>query len=547
MPRKIRVIIVDDEARLRRGIERLVLSNQDAWDVIGSFSSGTECLEAIEETKMAFDLLITDVKMPGIDGLTLIKKLKDITTFYSVVISGFDDFQYLQTAIREGASDYFIKPINRDEFRAQLENIKQKIVAQWEDDQYFEEIEKKASQLTHVKQTQMLSEMTRKQEVDLSLLEWTKDFPKGSYQLIYVSMDNLIRKTKSFQKEDWNAWTFAIDNICDELLERLHAHLIQSWRWKDKDLSFWVLLHLQKSEMDSFGQYCSQFAEELRMNIRRFTPFTSSIAISDSIHELTLLPSAKDELLTYIQFRLLYDGNQIFSKEVVDSFQANKKLIGSKEMENQIHKLIFSLEHKNKEGIELEIDRFINTIQALDSPEKIGHVLNLLGMLVINFMLKNSHTVDEIPRINEVFSFTKKIANISELKEVLREWINEVLNYLDRKDKSQNLDHISLAKKWIAQHLNENITIQKIASQVYMNPTYICEYFKNQTGETVLDFVTRIRMEKARDLLLTTNLKIYDISVKVGYTDTKYFSKLFKKQLGETPSKYREKIILDQT
>lgn len=547
MHRKIKVIIVDDEARLRRGVERLVLLNQKDWEVIGSYKNGLECLEEVREKDITFDLLITDVKMPGIDGLTLIKELKEMTTFYSVVISGFDDFQFLQTAIREGASDYFIKPINRDEFQAQLEKIKKKIVAEWEDNQYFEEIETKASQLNYVKQTQMLSEITRKQEIDLSLLEWTKDFPKGTYQLLYVCMDNLISKTKSFQKEDWNAWTFAIDNICDELLAGLNAQFIQSWRWKDKDLSFWVLLHSQETlHEDFFARKGFQFAEELLSSIRRFTPFTSSIAISNLVNELTLLPSTKDELLTYIQFRLLYGGNQIFAKEAIESFQVKKKEMESKELENQINKLIFFLDSKNKEGIKNEIDKFIYGIQLLETPDKIDQTLQLLGIQVINFMIKNSFSINEFPMIKEVFGFTKKFATIKELKQAVNEWINQVLNYLDKKDNSQNVDHISLAKKWITQHLSENITIQKIASQVYMNPTYFCEYFKNQTGETVLDFVTRIRMEKARDLLVTTNLKIYDISEKVGYTDTKYFSKLFKKQLGETPSKFREKIILGQ-
>jgi two-component system response regulator YesN len=79
-----------------------------------------------------------------------------------------------------------------------------------------------------------------------------------------------------------------------------------------------------------------------------------------------------------------------------------------------------------------------------------------------------------------------------------------------------------------------------------MNPTYFCEFFKNQTGETVLDYVTRIRIEKARELLLKTDLKIYDISIKVGYTDTKYFSKLFKKHYGEVPSKFKERMKFEQ-
>jgi len=98
---------------------------------------------------------------------------------------------------------------------------------------------------------------------------------------------------------------------------------------------------------------------------------------------------------------------------------------------------------------------------------------------------------------------------------------------------------IELATKWILDNLGENITIEKISSKVFMNPSYFSEYFKRKTGETVLDFVTRKRMEKAISLLQTTNIKIYEVSTLTGYTDTKYFSKLFKKYYGVLPSQIR--------
>jgi two-component system response regulator YesN len=90
--------------------------------------------------------------------------------------------------------------------------------------------------------------------------------------------------------------------------------------------------------------------------------------------------------------------------------------------------------------------------------------------------------------------------------------------------------------------LGVNITIEKIAREIPMNPTYFCEYFKSQTGVTILDYVTKTRLEKAKELLVTSDLKIYDIAEQVGYADTKYFSKLFKKYYGEVPSKFKEKV-----
>lgn len=546
MHKKIRTVIVDDEARLRRGIERLVLSCDEDWEIVGSFSSGNECLEAFQQTELSFDLLITDVKMPGMDGLTLIKEMKKTSSFQAMVISGFDDFQFLQTAMREGASDYMIKPIDRDEFKAQLKKIREKIMTQWDELHHLEEIELKAFQLTYVKQIQKLSHITWQQDIDLSLFEWTKELPTGDYLLLYISMDNLVSKAKSFHKEDWNAWTFAIENIFDEMMNKLKHSSIQSWKWNGEDLSFWLLLHVDDKQSKSLEEISVQFAEDLRANIKQFTPLTCSIAVSQKIEDLTLLSSVKDELLTFIQFRLLYGGNQIFSNSAIEKWKENKSGRDNKEVENKINKIIISLDSMNQETTKREISSFLNMIETLESPKEIEQSLQLLGIQIINYMIKNARGKDEFPLIQEVFKLTKKMVNFIELKNEVYEWIKKVLHILERKTDTQNLDHIDIAKKWMINHLDQNITIHKIASQVYMNPTYFCEYFKSQTGETVLDYVTRIRIEKARELLRTTDLKIYDISVKVGYTDTKYFSKLFKKYYGEVPSKYKERMKFEQ-
>jgi two-component system, response regulator YesN len=547
--RKIRVIIVDDEARLRRGVERLVLSSSDEWEVVGSYPSGQECVEAVKQEELFFDLLITDVKMPGMDGLTLIKNLKEFTSFHSMVISGFDDFQFLQTAMRQGASDYLIKPIDRDEFKGQIEKLKRKIVSQWDDLKYKEEMESKAEQLTYVKQIQLLSEMTWMQDIDLSLLEWTKGFPKGDYQLMYVRLDNLKSKTNSFQHVDWETWAFAIDNICEEMRENLRSISIDSWKWNGEDLSFWLLLHnpnISEDRGNHFENSSFNFAEELRLNIRKFTPFTCSIAVSNPVTDLTLLPSMKEELHTYIQFRLLYGGNQIFSKNTIEISRVSKKENDSKEIENQIRKIIFTLESRNQEQTKSEVQVFLNRIQDLESPEEIEQKIHSFAIHIIHFMLKNTLEKDEHGMIKEVFELTSKTSTFTELKHAVYEWVKKVLYSLERMNTTLNVDPLNLAKDWIVAHLDQNITIQKIASHVYMNPTYFCEYFKNQMGETVLDFVTRVRMEKARELLVSTDLKIYDIALNVGYNDTKYFSKLFKKQYGDTPSKYKEKLIFEQ-
>lgn len=544
MSDSIRTIIVDDEPRIRRGVERLVLSCGDEWDVVGTFQSGKECLEQVQKSNLQFELIITDIKMPEMDGLTLIKKLKKFTSFYSIVVSGFDDFEFLQTAIREGASDYLIKPIDREEFKQQLDRLKKEIFRKRQQEARQRKMEQRAAQLQYVLQIQKLAEATRQDDVDLSYLEWTKEFPKGNYKLLYVSIDHIVSKSKHYEKEEWNTWKFAVENILDESVHNYRFNEnIHIWKWRgEEELSFWILIHNGESErIEAFT-----LAEEIKNNVKEFTPFTCSIAVGNDFEDLTLLSNEKNELITYKQFRILYGGNRIFSKKFIDRIQENRKLNKGnrrQEIENSLNRIQLYLESKHAGKTLAEIDQLLNKLQEIQQPDEIEHITKLLGISLINYIMKSGRIANESERIQHLFNITNKSSNFSEYRNEVHDWCKEILKQFDELLSNERTEPVEFAKRWIKEHIGEKITIPKISGQVYMNPTYFCEYFKKNTGETVLDYVTRVRLEKARELLVKSNMKITDVATQVGYSDTKYFSKLFKNTFGETPSKYKEKSI----
>jgi YesN/AraC family two-component response regulator len=351
----VKTVVVDDEARIRRGIERLVTTCSEEFQVIGSFASGNELLDVYHRDQLEFDLLITDIRMPGLDGLELIKELKNYTSFEAVVISGYNDFKYLQTAIREGAVDYMVKPIIREEFRQQLHRVKEKI--------FHKRLEE----------------------------------------------------------------------------ERL------------------IKLNLEFSHM------------------------------------------------------------------------------------KRVETIIQSLELKKFEEAVSLLNQFLDEIEYASS-EEIERSIQSLAVQIVNHIGNHTIVSNETDFLYDAINLTKRAGNFKVIRYTLSEWMQNVYLSLNNLKNPVKADPIQTAKQWIIENLADNITIEKIAREIPMNPTYFSEYFKNQTGETVLDFVTRTRIEKARELLFLTDLKVYDIAEKVGYTDTKYFSKLFKKYFGEVPSKYKEKI-----
>ena len=539
--KQIKTIIVDDENRIRRGIEKLVLSCGEEWTVVAAFGDGQELLDAYHAKPIEFDILITDIRMPIIDGLTLIKEMKKLTSFCPMVISGFDDFSYLQTAMREGALDYLIKPIDREEFRSQLNILKEKILTNRRNLENLEIMKKQSLELTYTKQIKKLNEITIGNEVDISIVDWSKDFLDGSYTLMYITIDQVLSHSRSMEKDEWKTWVLAHENIFNEMLNEYSQ---KYWKWKGEGAAFWILFCNLNVNADHFKNEVYEFANSLKNNVKKYTLFSNTIAISHVFFDITLLPTVTKDVLELMQYRLIYGENQILQQDMEDPLIHEKsETKHANELQQLIHRILQSLERMNEAELIENVTLFAEELQKVRVPSEIKLFVQSLSIQMINYLIKYTPRLsNDLFDIQDTSRLLKNIGNFEELNVEIKEWVMDVFNKLMIVNEEKVLNQVEVARSWIIENMKESITIEKIAKQVYMNPTYFCEYFKNQTGETVHDFVTSTRINKARELLLTTNLKVYEISEQVGYADTKYFSKLFKRYYGELPSKYKEKV-----
>lgn len=538
---RIRTVIVDDEGRIRRGIERMVRSLGDEWELVGTFSDGLEVYEAVINQSLSFDLLISDIRMPEMDGLTLNKKLKSQLSFLTIFISGFDDFEYLQTALRDGAVNYILKPIDKEQFQIQMYEVKQKIEMLYKEKQEWNRMQEKASQLEYTKQLQLLSEMTWNEEKDIAYLEWTRQFPSGCYQLVHISIDQIFSQTKEFLPEDWNSWTQKIENILEEtVVGSIRVHQINSWWWRGSKLNYWILLQIQdKADAPNFLSISREFAEKLRISIHKLTPVTVSVALGNEFNDLALFSNMKNELHTLLQFRMIQGGNQVFETDLFEVIKVQKSKGISSSILKYTEQVINSFSQGKREDLLKALQGFFREIESLSSPIMINEAVHYLLIGIVNNWIENDGYSEDPNLLTDALNITKNAANFIQLKDRVKMWIVHVMEKMTDMKKEQH-NPIQVAKEWIKNNLGDNISIKKIAQQVYMNPNYFCDYFKNQTGETILDYVTSVRLEKAKELLEKTDLKIYDISLSVGYQDTKYFSRLFKQWIGQTPSQFRE-------
>ncbi|MBB3111493.1 two-component system response regulator YesN [Paenibacillus phyllosphaerae] len=536
---RIRTLIVDDEPRIRRGIERLLLSCGDGFEIAAVLADGMEALEYMHRNAGAVDLVISDVKMPEMDGLTFVKEASSHYKFYSLFISGYDDFEYLRAALREGAVDYVLKPVDRDQFRQRMAEIEEKIASDRSRQFKLGELEQQALRLGRTRQTQALS-YTTSQGVDLSRLGyWVDEFPKGRYQLMYVSLDALPVKSRAYTARDWEAYFYALENILEELVQ-LHAQQTDSsaWCWRGGQSDFWTLLHLPEVEADTDPSW-TPLADRIRSAFRLYTPFSASIATGEAIEDLYLLPEAKRHCLSLIQYRLIEGGNRLFRPKRDTRGAAGPATEAY--LPPAIDRLKLAVEQTRLDEALLQAKYVFEHLEKKESPAAILQAVMNLLILVHSVSLTGSGHSGFSVTLEESFDKLQRAAHLHELKQEVNTRIAEAVRGIEASRLGSKLrSPVDQAKAWIRGNLAGELTIKRIADQVHLNPTYFCECFKSQTGETVLDYVTRKRMESAKELLQNPGMKLQEISVQVGYQDVKYFSRLFKQWSGITPSQYRD-------
>ena len=368
--------------------------------------------------------------------------------------------------------------------------------------------------------------------------KWLQLIGKGSFQLLYISIDQNRNQTWS---DEYLAWLkVANEDILSSLKISLEEWSSSSnrrkWLWRDDLFSIWILIEHQES------QHLRKETEALlrlwKENIKNISENTVTIAVGSVFTNMEDYLTNRKKLESVMQNRMIYGCNKVFwLEQLPETSEESKK--HSSEIIKSIQQLLFSLENEGKKEVIISLEEYFKKLQLISSASILEEAVQLLGLRIVNRWVELEGFGEERILFREVISLTKNTSNFYQLKDKIKFWVLSVMERI-QKAKRTNKNPIQKAKDYIQDHLGESITIKLIAQQVYMSPTYFSVYFKEQTGETILDYITKTRLKKATELLETTDLKIYDIAVQLGYQDTKYFSRLFRQWYGYTPSQYRE-------
>lgn len=527
-----RVMLVDDEEEVRFAIERKLDWNSIGFEVVATAENGQEALEKALEFEP--DVVMTDIHMPFMNGLDFCKKLKEELPATKVVIfSGYDEFEYAKEAIKVEAEEYILKPIDSEELRGVFTRIKSRLDDELNKRRNIENLERFYQESFPILREQFL----------IALLE-------GS-----ISRDRIADAAKkyglSMESPFYGVCTFrlSVDSQKEDELSSKESLLAVSLNQINKDrlTSFSELYSINyldrivvicgMNESDEYTEFVNQIDLICKFATKLLGVATNA-GIGNLVSSVSQIPQAYKEAKDAVSYRILLDENQAITINDVEPKNPSMNIISDK----QIMSLIKQIKIGDDTSVNCAIDDIIDAIR--NASVAIYQLELVIVQIHLEIMkLVKSYDISEQDMEAYDIDIYSKIKTMTSIED-LRQWLVEESVGVRNLVKLERIDSTKLlmenAKSFIEEHYFESdISIDRVCSHLGVSATYFSSLFKKDTGVSFVTYLTNMRMEKAVELLNTTDEKTYVIASKIGYDEPNYFSYVFKKAYGISPSKYR--------
>ena len=516
------ILVTDDEQIVIDSLSFII--NKNFADEMKVFTalSGTEAIEIV--MKENIDIIFMDINMPGLSGLetvSVITKLKPNIVF--VILSAFDRFQYAQEAINLGAYKYITKPVNRN---VVIETIRG------------------AMQLVQEKQGKLSADMELHKKLDLVSPMIENDF---IYACIYNNEKSIDLSSylDYFNLTD-NPWVFCcfeFPNInsdnqystylkIHELLNTEHRCLVSSFIM-NRIVVFFPIFS-ENPEYSEIQEQIKKFYTSLSYNI------TAGIraGVSSIFSDKSKLQASYSEALSALN-KVSNDGGLIFTDGITYSSEQNtaSRKASTNEFKNQI---INKLSSGDSNGVKSFLELF--TSELIAQKLAIDKIKNAFFELIVtaNNATHEQNKTFTSETFDNAFATMSTINDTKLIKEFAQKFLMECTQAVSSVKKAEENPIIKKVCAYVDENLSSDISLETAADFVGVSSFYLSKLFKEEKGETFINFISDKRLEKSRQLLSETSLSIKEITAEVGYNDQNYFSRIFKTKYGLSPKEYRK-------
>lgn len=533
-----KLLIADDEQIVIEGIKNSINWSEYDIKVVGTAKNGTEALKLAEELQP--DIIISDIKMPGLDGLALIEKLKAFLPNVKVVlISAYEEFDYAKQAIRLGVNSYLSKPVKKSEVINEVCKIKQLLERKKHEEEAAIRLQQRFNENLPVLREHFLNTLIRGNTVsDLEIKFQTYHINLSPHKTgVMVCKIDHLRSINFTDEAQVQLLMLRITDIINELiLPVCKGVTFQSYNQEI------ITIFNVPDEIEFSIEELIKLAEKIKERILDETEIEVSIGIGRIYSEIKDIGLAYKEAVKALNYRLVYgDNNVLYIENVEDIETVNySALININELLENIQNILYT---GKQEEVYALVDNFR---QRLQNAEKIPYYyIQQLYIQLLSIILRTATEIGIgthlIAENNNLYGTLLEIDSFSELDDWIKGILGNVCEQISAKNQLKTKHSIQKAINYIREHCQEEISLTSVANYVRLNPTYFSRFFKEETGCSFVDYLKKLRIEKAKELLRTSNLKIYEICEALGYQSVQYFSTLFKNMVGLTPQEYREK------
>ncbi|MDM5340290.1 response regulator [Fictibacillus enclensis] len=537
----IELLLVDDESYVVESLKQTI-----PWEELGVSGvhlafSGQQALDVLE--RQPIDVMVTDIRMPGISGLELIEQAKKKwKQMKCILLTGYSDFEYAKRAIQLHAFDYLLKPVDDDELMESVSKAIAELNEEWQ-----QPVNKQALasglDLALLRENLLNDLLLGKKfsEKSLTSLIHTYRIPVSPADPVVMLLIKPGEGFPDFDPDSQNLLTFAISDIAQEVLDE-HFH---QWYGVSPHgyIAGLIQPKLQQWEYEEeLRNPLSAFLTVVKNNVNDHLGGTIAILVTGVIHSPDELPPTYQKcLLAFFQGEQREENNLRFLE---DSSAAKTDMKWVRSMYKP-PSLIQLLETSQWSAAEKKMDEIFDEMSSLPlSHEHTYEVFFSFSNAFVYLAHKQGQYLSDIDHtMIDIVMGNRTFHTIHGLKEWTFSIFSKLKKEIDTGEKKEKRQIIQQVQEFIAEHLSQDVSVKSIAVQVYLHPVYLSKLFKQETGESLGDYIIRMKMEKAADLLKHTHLKSYEITTQLGYQNPQYFSKMFKKVYGMTPQEFRESGI----
>lgn len=528
-----RLILADDEADVREGVLHEIDWERGGFEVVDRAENGREALEMVERWQP--DVLVTDIRMPFMDGLELSERVRRLRPDTKIIIlTGYDEFEYARRSIQLGIEEFVLKPFSSQELLQALQKVKaeldREIALRENMDLLKEHYRRSLPLLRELFLGTLMTQALTEREIDEKLASYDLPLRHCRHVVAAVQLD------LPADAEDVELRRFAVRNVAEEIAERHECGYV----FQHDGLVVLLASMNDREEPAKLEGTALAMLEEVRQSVEKYLKLTVTIGIGTTVSALRATRYSYEAAVAALDYRLLLGNNRLIPIGDVETRERGPLRFDDLQEQALIRCLKVGTPQELTDLIERQFAAFVNQGAGPSSQSMQLFLLQIATTLMKAAQDTGQDLLELFGGNTNLLGDLARLHSLSEAKAWVADVCAKIMSRIASDRQSSYLSLVEQAKAYTrANFANSELSVSEVCEHLHISAGYFSSIFKRETKMTYVAYLLQLRMEEAKELLAATDLKAFEIAQRVGYADPNYFSFSFKKHVGQSPKDYR--------